>query len=91
LSAQFGVPAAEAAGVVRAIEHPVNLLSAIFAQLYSHLSNGLKEMLSFLGSMVRTRCVGPRSVGCQFRRFGSPTIHPNCSPQSSGLRGTGPG
>jgi len=48
--ARFGGPLNTAAGVARAIEHPVNLLSTIYAQVYfPTFSNGLKEIAGVLG------------------------------------------
>ena len=50
MCARFGSPSAEAVGVVHAIEHSVNLLSTIYAQVYfPTLSNGLKEIAGVLG------------------------------------------
>ena len=50
MCARLGNPSSEAIGVVHAIEHSVNLLSTIYAQVYfPTLSNGLKEIAGILG------------------------------------------
>ena len=47
---RFRTLSREAVGVARAIEHAVNLLSTIYAQVYfPTLSNGLKEIAGILG------------------------------------------
>jgi predicted RecB family nuclease len=49
MCARFGGPLSAAAGVAHAIEHPVNLLSTIYAQVYfPTFSNGLKEIAGVL-------------------------------------------
>jgi len=64
MCAGFGVPLANAAGVARAIENPVNLLSAIYAQVYfPTFSNGLKEIAGALGfKWSEADASGSRSV-----------------------------
>jgi predicted RecB family nuclease len=50
MSERHGGPPGEATGVLQALEHPVNLVSAIFAQVYFPTSsNSLKEVAAFLG------------------------------------------
>jgi len=50
MRARFGGPPANAIGAVHAIEHSVNLLSTIYAQVYfPAYSNGLKEIAKTLG------------------------------------------
>ncbi|MDO8542603.1 MAG: IS66 family transposase [Opitutaceae bacterium] len=50
MRAWFGGPPADAIGAVHAIEHPMNLLSVIYAQIYfPAYSNGLKEIAGTLG------------------------------------------
>jgi predicted RecB family nuclease len=64
MCARFGGPIGNAAGVVRAIEHPVNLLSTIYAQVYfPTFSNGLKEIAGALGfKWSEADASGSRSV-----------------------------
>ena len=47
---RFGGPPPDEPDVVKAIEHPVNLVSTLYAQVYFPVfSNGLKEIAGFLG------------------------------------------
>ncbi len=64
MSAQFAITAAEPGGVVQAIKNSVNLLSAIFAQVYfPTITNGLKKIAEFLGfKWSHLDAAGPRSV-----------------------------
>ncbi|MHB8522648.1 MAG: IS66 family transposase [Limisphaerales bacterium] len=64
MCARFGGPSPDAVGVIHAIEHSVNLLSIVYAQVYfATFSNGLKEIAVGLGfKWSETNASGSRSV-----------------------------